>query len=672
MKLRRLTLTLCIFVFATAIVHGAEPVTPNASSEARALLKAISRIAGRNTLSGQHNYGGTESKYSVQVQRGTGKWPAVWSSDFGYAASVENVVAEARQQFMQGSIVELTWRAVRPTEDEAAALKASVQGKLTDAQWQELLTEGSPLRTRWEAQVDRIAAHLKKLRDARIPVLWRPYPEANGSSYWWSNRPGEKGSSALYRQLFERLANHHKLTNLIWVWNAQAPGSVVPLPPQPPPYPGSAQASPPLPNPPAAAAEKFYPGPAYCDAVSVGMPDGNYSWPLYTSIMRLAGGKPIALDEVEVAPTPAILSEQPLWSWFTVGADALYRSNKPGPTVALFIDPRIVNRGNPLFTAAHLQTPEPALCEPVNPNATAEARALLKRICSISGKAILSGQHNFPNDLSKHSDATAKVAGKYPVIWGSDFGFTGGDDKDSIAGRDAMIEEAKRQHAAGSVITLMWHVVRPIDDEPVLPGAGWIGSIQNRLSDFEWNELLTTGTEMHRRWLINIDTAARYLKRLQSAKIPVIWRPYHEANGAWFWWGGRAGENGFAALYRMTYDRLVNYHQLDNLLWVWNSNAPTGSNVGPYADYYPGRRFCDILATDIYGEFKQSYHDDLAALAEGMPIALGEVGAVPSPAILKVQPRWAWFMIWADMLSYSKKDVVQELFSDPRTLWRDR
>jgi mannan endo-1,4-beta-mannosidase len=306
----------------------------------------------------------------------------------------------------------------------------------------------------------------------------------------------------------------------------------------------------------------------------------------------------------------------------------------------------------------------------VNPNATAEARALLKTICAVSGKFILSGQHNFPNHLSRHSDNTAQVAGKYPYIWGSDFGFTGGDDKDSITGRDAMIEEAKRQYAAGSIVTLMWHVVRPIDDEPVQPGIGWRGSVQAKLTDFEWSELITSGTDLHRRWEAYIDTAAGYLKRLQNAKIPVLWRPYHEANGNWFWWGGRKGENGFVALYRMTYDRLVNYHHLDNLVWVWNSNAPTGANAGPYADFFPGPRYCDVLATDVYGEFKQSYHDDLAALANGRPIALGEVGRVPTPAVLKDQAKWAWFMVWADLLRMSKVEVVRELFDDPHTLSR--
>jgi hypothetical protein len=315
----------------------------------------------------------------------------------------------------------------------------------------------------------------------------------------------------------------------------------------------------------------------------------------------------------------------------------------------------------PAFSQTQAAKPG-APCVPVNPNATPEARALLQMLCAVSGNAILSGQHNFPNHLSQHSDATAQVVGKYPYIWGSDFGFTA-EGKDAITGRDAMIDEAKKQHAAGAVITLMWHVVRPVDNEP----GGWKESVQNKLTDFEWSELITPGTNLNKRWMAQIDTAAGYLKRLQEAKIPVLWRPYHENNGDWFWWGGRPGERGFIALYRMTYDRMVNYHHLDNLIWVWNSNAPNGKNAGPYADYYPGADYVDVLATDVYGEFLQSHHDDLAALAKGKPIALGEVGRVPTPEILKAQPKWAWFMIWADFFKASKPEDAQALFNDPHT-----
>src|SRR5262245_2886092 len=79
--------------------------------------------------------------------------------------------------------------------------------------------------------------------------------------------------------------------------------------------------------------------------------------------------------------------------------------------------------------------PPPYQCEPVNANASPEARALLKTLCAISGKGVLSGQHNFPNQRSQDSDKSAAITGKYPAVWGSDFGFTDGEDQDSILHR---------------------------------------------------------------------------------------------------------------------------------------------------------------------------------------------------------------------------------------------
>ena len=89
----------------------------------------------------------------------------------------------------------------------------------------------------------------------------------------------------------------------------------------------------------------------------------------------------------------------------------------------------------------------------------------------MSGNGILSGHHNFPNNLSPHCDKVFEITGKYPAVWGSDFGFTDGEDKDPNVHRDRMIEEAKKQAAAGSIITLCWHMLRPTEDEPRKPGA---------------------------------------------------------------------------------------------------------------------------------------------------------------------------------------------------------
>jgi len=133
-----------------------------------------------------------------------------------------------------------------------------------------------------------------------------------------------------------------------------------------------------------------------------------------------------------------------------------------------------------------------------------------------------------------------------------------------------MIAEVERQYRNGAVIALTWHAVRPTDDEPVT----FRDSVQGHLTDFEWHELLTPGTDLYKRWAEQVDVIAGYLQQLQEAGVPVLFRAYHEMNGNWF--GGQApAVSGSAALYRQIYDRFVHVHHLNNLIWVWNVNSPT-------------------------------------------------------------------------------------------------
>jgi mannan endo-1,4-beta-mannosidase len=305
--------------------------------------------------------------------------------------------------------------------------------------------------------------------------------------------------------------------------------------------------------------------------------------------------------------------------------------------------------------------------EPVNPHATPEARALLAFLVSISGNATIAGQHNYPNDGSRWTDLAYGLTGKYPGLFGQDFGFSAGDDKDSVLSRPAMIEEVERQYRSGAVITLTWHEVRPTDAEPVT----FHKSVQGHLTDDEWKELLTPGSSLNMRWCAQVDVVAGYLRQLRDAHVPVLFRAYHEMNGSWFWWGGRPGKDGSAALYRMIYDRFVNVHHLDNLVWVWNVNAPS-FNAGAISDYYPGPEFADLVTMDIYGEFKQSYYTEMLDLAAGKPIALAEVGGMPSPEVLERQPRWTYFMTWSEFIrSGNTLEQANAIYHSPRVLSRD-
>jgi mannobiose 2-epimerase len=302
--------------------------------------------------------------------------------------------------------------------------------------------------------------------------------------------------------------------------------------------------------------------------------------------------------------------------------------------------------------------------EPVNKNVTPGAKKLLGYLYSISGKKIIAGHHNSVERIDVYPNRVKELTGKLPEIWGCDFG---GYYHKGYA--DALIQAAYKKYKEGYIITLMWHVGRPQDDPPF----SWKESVQAKMTDKEWEELITPGTKLNSKWMSRVDTIAAYLKELQILGVPVLWRPYHELNGVWFWWGNRKGENGSAKLYRMMFDRFVNYHSLNNLIWVWNTNAPRqliNDEAYVYEDYFPGLDYVDVLAADVYhSDYRQSHHDELAKLGQGKVIALGEVGEVPTPEILDYQPLWTWFMIWSNFVNtHNTPQQIRDLYNYPKTL----
>jgi cellobiose epimerase len=302
--------------------------------------------------------------------------------------------------------------------------------------------------------------------------------------------------------------------------------------------------------------------------------------------------------------------------------------------------------------------------DPVNKNASPEARKLLAYLYSIRGNKIIAGQHNYVGRIDTYPNRVKALTGKLPEIWGCDF--TGYYHKEFS---DTLIQEAYKKYKEGYIITLMWHVGRPQDDPPF----GWKESIQAKLTDKEWEELITPGTVLNAKWTNRADTLAVYLKELQALGVPVLWRPFHELNGVWFWWGNRKGENGSVKLYKMMFDRFVHFHKLNNLIWVWNTNAPRQlihDEAYAYEDFFPGLEYVDVLATDVYRrDYRQSHHDELANLGAGKVIALGEVGEVPSPEILEHQPLWSWFMIWGNFVdTHNTPEQMRALYHSPRVL----
>lgn len=327
-----------------------------------------------------------------------------------------------------------------------------------------------------------------------------------------------------------------------------------------------------------------------------------------------------------------------------------------------------------LMVASCNSTQNPQAVKPkaaINPNVTVEAQELLDFIYSIHGKYVLTGQHNYLGKMSVFTDSIFLLTGKYPAIWGSDYGFADSThDIDNIKYRPLLVPEIVKQHNRGSIITLTYHQASPMVGEP----CQFVGGVQTKLTEAEWNDLITEDTEINAIWKEYMDRLAMELKTLQELNIPVLFRPYHEMNGKWFWWGGKTGEQGFQALWKMLYHYYTDVHKLNNLIWVWSPDKPWHG----LKEYYPGDEYVDIVSLDIYPEkdtnivFRPEWYAEIKEIAGDRPFAIGECSTMPTLKEYETQSGYAWFMLWSD-LGYRHNTLEQlvEVFNSEKCLTAD-
>lgn len=270
------------------------------------------------------------------------------------------------------------------------------------------------------------------------------------------------------------------------------------------------------------------------------------------------------------------------------------------------------------------------------------------------GKAILSGQQDYKNLRWLEQNV-----GKKPAVVGFDFM----DDSPSRVARGTRSNEIQRAiswHRQGGIVTFLWHWNAPKDliDEP--GGKEWWRGFYTEATTFDVEYAINNpDSEDYRLILRDIDAIAAKLKELQDAGVPVLFRPLHEAEGGWFWWGAKGPEPA-KALWRLLFDRLTHHHGLNNLIWVWNSVSP---------QWYPGDDVVDIVSFDSYpppgdyGPVIQPY-ESLQALVQGKKlIALTENGAIPDPDLLPVYGAyWSWFCTWTgDFLTGGSHNSLEHL-----------
>jgi hypothetical protein len=302
-----------------------------------------------------------------------------------------------------------------------------------------------------------------------------------------------------------------------------------------------------------------------------------------------------------------------------------------------------------LATCLHVHAQQPI--ELSNKNASDEAKALYKYILDMRGKAILSGQmvSNFGGlDELKY---VYDVTGKRPAIRGIDLIDSAKNKKE--------IRYAKRWWRKGGIPTIMWHWGAPG------VGSGYV----NTKKPIDIDKCFEKGTPEYKAFWAQLDEKAKLLKKLQRAHIPVLWRPFHELNGDWFWWG-KQGPEKFKRLWITMYDYYVNVKKLNNLVWVL---CYTGK---PDSAWYPGRRYVDIAGADTYdynSPHTEMYNKVKSVVGNDMPIAFHECATPPNPdSTLADGAQWSWWMVWhTDHIAKVDKEYLKHVYHHEQVITLD-
>lgn len=193
------------------------------------------------------------------------------------------------------------------------------------------------------------------------------------------------------------------------------------------------------------------------------------------------------------------------------------------------------------------------------------------------------------NKKTVTSDAE-QVSGSLPAVYGFDIGHIELNNEynlDSVS-FDSMRNLIIKAHNQGGLITISWHL-----DNPVTAGNSWdkTPAVSKILKDEKYKV----------KYELWIERVADFFKSLKvnNELVPIIFRPFHEMNGSWFWWGeGNCSATDYKTLWQETVKLLRDKHNLHNLLYVYSPNKLNPED--DYMKYYPGDEYVDILGIDIY------------------------------------------------------------------------
>lgn len=340
----------------------------------------------------------------------------------------------------------------------------------------------------------------------------------------------------------------------------------------------------------------------------------------------------------------------------------------------------------------------------IDKKATAETQALYQNLKKLSDKYILFGHQDGDAYGVKwkaepgRSDVK-EVCGAYPAVHGWDLGNLG--KANNLDGVDfTMMQQLIRaNYERGGINTISWHVDNPV-------------SKKNAWDTTRAVKHILPGGSSHAYFVSQLDLVADFLAKCQagSKMIPIIFRPYHEHNGNWFWWGkGNCTEQEYIQLWKFTVDYLKNKKNLHHLIYAFSpdrSRMNLNEAKTSYLYGYPGDDIVDIIGLDDYMDvgpprnktFEEQQADFVKVLKTVSTIAQEKkkVGAVTETGLEAITKNdWfttvilkplqenrdiklSYLMVWrnatekhhyAPYPGHSSVDDFKKFYSDPITLF---
>lgn len=289
---------------------------------------------------------------------------------------------------------------------------------------------------------------------------------------------------------------------------------------------------------------------------------------------------------------------------------------------------------------------------PVDKDATPAARELYAFLYDNFGEKTVSGimlgdMSSYNGNVLQHADVKAvyNASGEYPALIGIDFMNATGKSETSSWNKSytrSSVNLAKDTYKRGGIPAFTWHWRDPSRKTDAFYSSEATMKISSALNqDGTWN----TSSSLYKYIIKDINAIADYFLELQRENMACIFRPLHEANGTWFWWGNNGAAN-FRKLFRLVYDQMVTVKGVHNVIWVWNADPNA-------MDWNPGDEYYDIVSADIYNEsfdYSSNYiaFDKLKEQTAGKKIiALSENGPIPDiQQEIDDEAVWSWWMPW--------------------------